>query len=311
MPTPARTCQLVSGWHAEVEANAFLLLPLGSAVLYALGALCLKRALGFGIGPWRVTFVSNLVLGILFLPMFLIGGVEWGAGGWYWPLVAAGTFIIGQVFTFLALNVGDVSVATPLLGIKVVLVAFFSVLVLTEPVPGAWWGGAVLCAVAVFLLSGRGRIERRRLLPSVLFALSAAASFALTDVLVQKYTPLWGAGAFLPTMFLAVAVGSVVFVPFFSGSIGGLVRGAGVWIWAGAGLMAVQALGMALALGLFGSATAVNVVYGTRGLWSIVLVWFVGHWFANEERRAGGAAMGRRLLGAVLMVAAVALVLAP
>jgi hypothetical protein len=55
-------------------------------------------------------------------------------------------------------------------------------------------------------------------------------------------------------------------------------------------------------------AAGVNVVYGTRGLWSIALVWWAGRWFGNTERTsAGGRVVAGRLLGAVLILTAVVL----
>ena len=71
----------------------------------------LKRAMAFGIGPWRITFFSNWAMGIVALPLFLFP-VEASGGPWFYPVLAAVTFFLGQVFTFLALSRGDVSVAT-------------------------------------------------------------------------------------------------------------------------------------------------------------------------------------------------------
>jgi hypothetical protein len=58
-----------------------------------------------------------------------------------------------------------------------------------------------------------------------------------------------------------------------------------------------------------GSATAVNIVYSVRGLFSVLAVWLVGHWFGSAERHLGGPVLRLRFVGATLMVAAVALVL--
>ena len=55
---------------------------------------------------------------------------------------------------------------------------------------------------------------------------------------------------------------------------------------------------------------AVNVVYSVRGLFSVLLVWWVGHWFTNTESHAGRRVLLARLAGAVAMLGAIALVLA-
>jgi hypothetical protein len=58
-----------------------------------------------------------------------------------------------------------------------------------------------------------------------------------------------------------------------------------------------------------GSATVVNIIFSARGLFSVLLVWLVGHWFTNDEHRLGGRVFALRLVGAVLMLAAIVLVL--
>jgi hypothetical protein len=52
-----------------------------------------------------------------------------------------------------------------------------------------------------------------------------------------------------------------------------------------------------------------NIIYSVRGLFSVVVVWAVGHWFTNDEKHLGARVLRLRLTGAALMVAAIALVL--
>lgn len=74
-------------------------------------------------------------------------------------------------------------------------------------------------------------------------------------------------------------------------------------------MLALQAAGICYAVGVFGDATAVNIVYSIRGLWSVLAVWWIGHWFSNDEQSLGATVLRRRLVGAVLMMLAIALVL--
>jgi len=53
-----------------------------------------------------------------------------------------------------------------------------------------------------------------------------------------------------------------------------------------------------------------NLLYSSRGIWSVALVWGAGSAFGNTEGEAGRSVMLRRLAGAGLMLAAIALVLA-
>jgi hypothetical protein len=43
-------------------------------------------------------------------------------------------------------------------------------------------------------------------------------------------------------------------------------------------------------------------------VWSVLVVWLVGHWFSVHERIHSGALLARRLIAAGLIAAAVALV---
>ena len=117
------------------------LLPLASAVIYPFASVFLKRAIGEGCGLLRTAFVSNMVLFLVFicaLP-FNEKPPEWNYVGW--PLVAGLCFFGGQVFTFVAIRSGDVSIQSPLMGVKVIFVALFSFILKPEEVPGLIWVG--------------------------------------------------------------------------------------------------------------------------------------------------------------------------
>jgi len=102
------------------------LLPLASAIIYPFASVFLKRAIGEGCGLLRTAFVSNMVLFMVFtcaLP-FNEKTPEWSHVGW--ALIAGLCFFGGQVFTFIAIRHGDVSIQSPMMGVKVIFVAFFS-----------------------------------------------------------------------------------------------------------------------------------------------------------------------------------------
>ncbi|MEY4488975.1 MAG: hypothetical protein RIQ79_1483 [Verrucomicrobiota bacterium] len=286
-----------------------LFFPLASSFGYVFALLLLKRSSGWGVGVWRTTFISNMAMGLVFSLLLLLGGTGQPIAMVWQPALAGGLFFMGQIFTFLALHHGDVSVATPVLGVKIVLVALSSVLLLPDPVPVKWWVAAGLSSLAIVLLARGESRPSHAAGRTVLMAVLAAACFALTDVLVQKWAPAWGVGRFLPLMFGAVAGLSVGLVPFFSAPLRAVPRAAWGWLVSGGVLLAVQAGSMAYAMGVYGDATAVNIVYSARGLWSVVAVWLVGHWFASEEQRLNPAVLRSRLAGAALMLAAIGLVI--
>ncbi|MBC8039129.1 MAG: EamA family transporter, partial [Opitutaceae bacterium] len=160
---------------------AHLFFPLASSFGYVLAVLLLKRSADWGVGVWRTTFVSNVVIGLVFSSLLTLGGPGQPVSMWWQPVVGGLLFFTGQIFTFLALNYGDVSVATPVLGVKIVLVAFCSVLFLPEPVPLLWWIAAALSTGAIVLLSRGDSRPKHAVGRTVLTAGLAAASFALAD----------------------------------------------------------------------------------------------------------------------------------
>lgn len=287
-----------------------LLIPLGCAFCYVLSAMLVKRAVAQGVGLWRLSFVSNWAMVLLLAPLWLYSGGHGEEPARYWqPLLTGVFFLGGQIFTMLALRSGDVSVVTPVMGTKVILVALGSSLLRVGEVPWRWWLGAVLSTLAIGLLhlgpgGRRGQVGR-----TVGLTFICAVSYSLGDVLLQKWLPVWGPGNFLPPMFLFVGLMSLGFVPFFSAPLGSMSARAWGWVGAGGGLLAVTNAGIVYAIGLVGSATVVNIIYSARGLFSVLLVWAVGHWFASEEKHLTGRVLAYRLAGAALMIAAIGLVL--
>lgn len=302
----------MSATSATAVPAAAITLPLLSSVGYVAAILLVKRASIYGVGLWRTAFVSNLFMGLCFAPLWLLGGQPLDATAAGQGLLCALLFFAGQIFTFIAMS-GDVSLATPVLGLKILFVAGASAVLVDEPVRPAWWGAAALATAAVALLQSAPRDPARpaaRPGRTILHAALAALAFALSDVLVQRFTPAWGAGRFLPLMFGLVAVLSFALVPFFSAPLRGLPPTAWRWLAPGCILLAVQASGMAYALGVHGHATLVNILYGSRGLWSVLAIGLLGAWLGSAgENRLPRPVFLRRLAGAGLLLAAVALAL--
>lgn len=284
--------------------------PLFSAGVYSFAALALKRATANGAGPWRISFVTNWIQALFFAPLWLLGGqpFQWLHLGH--AIIVGVVFFVGQVLTFLALSRGDVSVTTPVLGTKVVFVAIFTVALLHEHVPSALWGACVLTTAATALLGGgKSSAGREAAVRSIVYGLAAATLFALTDVMAKQWAPLWGFGHFAPAMFMTVAICSVAQISQFRAPIRDLPPRTWRWLIPGAILLSAQACGIAFAIMTFGEATIVNILYSSRGVWSVAVVWAIGHWFENEERGHGHAVMARRLLGSALLIVAVWLAL--
>jgi drug/metabolite transporter (DMT)-like permease len=286
----------------------YLLFPLASSLLYVAAALSLRRAAEARVGVWRSTFVMNVVAAVCFLPM-LLGPVGHGPTPAWQALVVGALFVGGQALTMLALNRGDVSVATPVVGTKVVFVAIFVTLLVGDPLPIDYWVSAGMSAAGIALLSLGGRGVRpaghRHVGLTIAASLGAATCYALFDVLVRKWTPAWGVGRFLPAIMGTSAALSVLLAPAFEGRLRDIPVGGRRPLMLGSVFLGLQALLLVATLGLCPDTTRINVVYNSRGLWSVVAVWLVGHWWGNTERHAGRGVMVRRVAGAAMLLGAI------
>jgi len=291
-------------WH--------LLLAFAAALGYSVAALGVKRALMEGAGAARVNLVCNLLMAGFYQLLWLWPGGEWSWSEIWRPMAGGVTFFLGQIFTFLALSRGDVSVTTPLLGIKVIFVAVFLALAGGIWLPWPWWIAAGLCAMGVFLVGWQpGNFKAAASLPwaGMGFALAAAASFALTDVLFQLWVPYVPAQAFIPLMFGTMGLLTIAqsLVTFRKG-LPPAPASARPWLWTFSFLLTIQALFVAIAIGFSRDAAGVNIVYGARAILSVLLVKWMGRWFRIHEMPSGEGGLARRLIGGTLIFSAILVV---
>ncbi len=290
-------------------AFATTLFPFIAALLYAFGALVLKRSSDLGVGLWRTTFVANLIVAGLFSFLWLLGGPPVEKELLWQPGVIAMCLFVGQLSQFLALEKGDVSVAVPVFGLKVILVAFFTPMLIGEAVGMKLWIAAFLSVLGITFLNQKdaGKPHKHLLITFVAGGIGAA-SFAVFDVLVQKWGPYWGAGRLLPCIFWINALLSFGLIFRFSAPLSAIPRQAWRWLGGGSLLLGTQSIIFVSTLAVFGKATSANIVYASRGLLSVGLVWMIGHWFVNAEQHLGPKVMRWRLAGALLMMSAIVLV---
>lgn len=269
----------------------------------------LKRSSDLGVGLWRTTFVANLIVAGLFSFLWLLGGPPVEIVDLWQPGVIAMCLFVGQLAQFLALEKGDVSVAVPVFGLKVILVAFFTPLLIGEAVGVKLWIAAFLSVLGITFLNRKdaGQPPRHLLITFVAGGIGAVA-FAIFDVLVQKWGPYWGVGRLLPCIFWINALLSFGLIFRFSAPLSAIRVQAWPWLVGGSVLLGTQSIIFVSTLAVFGKATSANIVYASRGLLSVALVWMIGHWFMNAEQHLGPKVMRWRLAGALLMMSAIVLV---
>jgi len=290
-----------------------LALPLLASLLYAVGSWGLKLGLRRGARPGIVTALSNLSMAGWSAPLIFFFPGQPNASG-FWGAILAGTALfLGRTCAIRALSHGDLSHATPVLGTKTVFVAVLTSFFLDDPITPGLMAGAVLTSLAVTLLSitptplakswWPGKFDRA----TTLWALLAAFFFALTDIVVQKFARLLGVGWFQPLMFSTLALLTPLLffpkLPRLSSLHTLLPAPSRPSTIAGSAVIGFQTSLVILVIGIFGHATATNVVYAARGLWAVLLEGAAGGGAAANDRRI----LILRLTGAALLLAAVAL----
>lgn len=304
-----------------------LLFPLFSSVCFVLGVMLAKQAFSRGVTPWTGTFLGNFWLAVFWGLVAAVRGQVIPSESWGIAAVIGLMFVLGQVFTYLAFQFGDVSVATPLFGLKVLMVAALSAFGTGVPVSPMVWLAGTLATAGVILIQWSGRKKtaatdhadadntmdtaaaspQSNKLLTVVLALSAAFSLSLFDVCLQKWASDYSGYDFLPVMFGAAGLLSLLLLPFVTSPTEIRQLQAGRWIIAGTILMALQAMSMCYSLAEFGDAPRINIVYALRGLWGVLLAWAFARQLQTGEASAGRATMLRRLAGASLLTTSVLL----
>ncbi len=292
-----------------------LLFPLFSSVVFVFGMLNAKRAISLGGSPWTSTVLANFWLAAGWGLCGLLTGQLLPSAGWWQAALVALSFVAGQVFTYFAYQHGDVSVATPVFGVKVIIVAVILSGLAGEPISGRVWVGAGLATLGVGLIqagAAAGDRSDRSMLRSLLtigLALLAAVSLSLFDAGLQLWGRRWGAAVFLPAMFVCTGLWSLALLPCADRPRKLLGTPILAPLLIGTLLMALQAMSMSWSLSRFGDATRINIVYALRGLWAVALARLLSGTFATAERQHSRSVMLLRLIGAILLTASVVIAL--
>ncbi|MDB6135987.1 MAG: hypothetical protein JWM59_4230 [Verrucomicrobiales bacterium] len=280
------------------------MIPLLAGAVYAGASMLFKQAYAAGVDSRAVFLWVNLTGMLMFLPLFALQRGMPPMGEWWKPVVMGLLYYTGHWTTFAAIKAGDVSLVTPLMGTKVVLTALVVSWVSGTALPGGLWMAALLTTVGILILGARD-LRRGASAAAVGWCLLSAVIFAVADVLIGHWASGFGKPGFLGATFFLLGVFSMFSARFRISALRVPVA-ARRYLFQGAVLVMGQSMAMAMGLAWFNDPAGMNILYGTRGLWSLVLVWFAGRWFGNTERHTAQGVMGLRLAGSLLILAAVA-----
>lgn len=284
----------------------YLLIPAVAAVVFTVASLFYKRGYAEGAGTMQTFHWANFIGMPVCAPLFFVNPGHLALTELWRPALAALLIYLGSLGTFAAIRRGDVSMVTPILGTKVVFVALAFVAFSGSTLSPGLWAAAVLATAGIFLIGKPDLNPGRAGGPAILLCVISSVFFGLTDVLIGEWAHEYGGTTFLAVIPQFLGVFSMAALLGSKGPLPRLTIASRPWVLWGGFLLAAQSMAMGSALAFFNDPAGVNILYSTRGLWSIILVWGLGSWFANHERhRAGRGTMLWRLAGTAVITAGV------
>ncbi len=269
----------------------------GAASLYAAGSLQIKRSLNLGVSNCRAIAITNIAMALWTLPLFFLARGDFELGAWFITILAGVALFIGRIFSVKALEIGDLSIVGPLLGMKTLLVAIFSFVTGQAELTLGLWVAAVIATVGVVLIQrGPKQFSKNRLIASY-YAGGASVLFAGCDILVVEARGQLGIGWLSPTLFMTVAL----LVPLLGKHLPP-PEGAKKAVYLGSAIMGFQTSLVIFLIGITGQAVLINIVYSSRALWTVVVDRFYGR---GEDV---AAFFKWRLAGAAMLVTAIGIV---
>jgi drug/metabolite transporter (DMT)-like permease len=288
-----------------------VLLGLGAATAQSLSYLASRwYTAGRGGGMMRLLVLGHALQGAVSLPL------TWAL----WPdelpeltqflpelVGTAGFYMAGQFGLFVALRYTDASRVSPLLGLKVAILAGVTVAFLGDALSAGQWIAVFVSVAAAFVLNYTGGAIPW---PATLALLLTCVGYSLSDLcirlLIDELEPVpalhaavWGAAA----TYVLCGLTTLALLPWYGS------RRPRDWVaaapYAGAWLTAMMFL--YTCFGLVGVVFG-NILQATRGIISVVLgagVARLGH--VHIERHVPRAIFWRRFAAAAMMFAAIIL----
>ncbi len=223
------------------------------------------------------------------------------------PVILCAVFyIVGQASFFMTLRELEASRASSLLGIKLVVLALINLLVFGAAISAIQWGAVILCMFAAVMMNFSGGNLSWK---GILWLLITCIGYSFSDIYGKQAVFLIAGDASLASAMTSTALSYLLL---------GIVALPGVFFIRKSYPAFLAALPFAVCwfgamLVLFGSFAVLGVVFGNiiqslRGLMSIGLGVLLAHGgFSHIEAKTGPAVFRRRLVSAILMIAAIAI----
>lgn len=255
----------------------------------------------------RLFTISHIIMGVISLVMlpFLLPEEMPGPGSYWRPLAqSSGCYLIGQIILFRIMSRAEASRISPLLGIKIVILALITVFVLGESLSLQKWAAVFLCTAAAFLLNFTGGTLPRGVIATG-FLLCIA--YAVSDLGIADLIAAMGKvdhPALLATCLCYMVCGIVALACLPSAGPGKVLEN---WRYS-VSFSLLWFIAMICLFVCFGHVGPVfgNVLQSTRGIISVLTgTILAGMGYVMLEQEQPGHVVLRRAAAALLMCVAV------
>lgn len=182
-------------------------------------------------------------------------------------------------------------------------------MLLNTTIPHTITVAGIICCLAVFIMGWQKKsLRSNKLTITILLALCACISYALCDVIMQKYAPNFTRNAMLSLTTIAMPLSIIPFLPRFFRDV---ARSSKTTLAVGATSAIIMVFEMYLMfLSIIGEVGAAlcNILYNTRGIISVILIFIVGK-FIKEMKEVSKASALQRIVGATMILIAVFIVI--
>ncbi|MBE6414829.1 MAG: hypothetical protein E7035_09830 [Verrucomicrobiaceae bacterium] len=253
--------------------------------------------------------MNNLLSGMVFIPAIFFESKMPDVSIIWQPIIASIFCAIGNIATFTCAERGEVSLMTPLMGIKTLMVVIFAQAILDVDLPHAITISGIICCIAVFIMGySNNTFRTKKLGITTALALTACVSYALCDVFIQKYAPNFTKNAMLSLTSVAMPLSIIPLLPRFFREVSACDKKTLFLGSSSAVLMIVEMYLMFISISGELGASLCNILYNTRGLISVLLIYFLGKYFVKLKELSNASAI-QRCIGAILILIAVAIAL--
>ena len=287
-----------------------VLYPFVAAVFYCASIMLVKYASqSKKLSGLSMLVMNNLLSGLVFIPAIFFEAKFPDVSIIWQPMIASAFCAIGNVATFSCAERGEVSLMTPLMGIKTLMVIMFARVFLDVDLPHTITIAGVICCCAVFIMGFSNKsLRTEKLAITVFLAIVACFSYALCDVFIQKYAPNFSRNAMLSLTSVAMPLSIIPLLPKFFREVFSCDKKTLLLGSSSAVLMIGEMYLMFISISGELGASLCNILYNTRGLMSVVLIYFLGKYFIKLKELSSASAI-QRSVGAIMILIAVVIAL--